>query len=126
MTKEEKLLEEVRIPKIVEELDPENTTKGINGSTFKIKLDCGKFSQGTIISYDKYHGAEMYITHDAIVDVGDGFIYTVQLINSDKYKFIENKYIQKGIWIMAKGSPGNSYSHISPKIIKKNKPIKTY
>ena len=114
-------MEEFRIPQIVEELDLENTTKGINDSTFRIKLDLPIHGQGDIVTYDKYSGAKMYITSDPIIDTGDGFIYTVQLINHPEHKFVENKYIQKGIWIMRVGSPNTgpeSYSKREPVIIK--------
>jgi len=109
------------IPRIVELLDPENITKGINGSKFRIKLDDPTFSYGDVITYDKYHGAEMYVTIDPIIDTGDGFVYTVQLVNNPDHKFIDNKYIQDGTWIMRKGplaTGPDSYSKREPIVIK--------
>ena len=35
-----------------------------------------------IITYDKYNGLELYITADDIVPVGDGWVYTVTLVNN--------------------------------------------
>ncbi len=38
----------------------------------------------------------MYITAEDILPLGDGFIYTVQLVNNDNYKYIDNKYLANG------------------------------
>jgi hypothetical protein len=58
-------------------------TVGADGTTFQIKISRREFGHGDIITYDKYNGAEMYITADDIVPLGDGFLYTVQLVNND-------------------------------------------
>ncbi len=42
------------LPYIVEDLNPEIVTKGIDGTTFKIKLNKRQFGHGDIITYDKY------------------------------------------------------------------------
>ena len=54
-------------------------------TTFRIKLSEREFGHGDIITYDKYNGAELYITDEDILPVGDGFVYTVQLVNNDNY-----------------------------------------
>ena len=59
------------------------STVGADGTTFQIKISRREFGHGDIITYDKYNGAEMYITADDIVPLGDGFLYTVQLVNND-------------------------------------------
>ncbi len=71
----------IDLPYIVEDIEPNNTAKGIEGTTFKIKLNKREFGHGDIITYDKYNGVEMYITADDILPIGDGFIYTVQILN---------------------------------------------
>jgi hypothetical protein len=95
---------------IIEDIEPENTTKGVDGTTFKIKISRREFGHGDIITYDKYNGCELYIvpTED-ILPMGDGFIYTVQLVNNDNYKFLDNKYLVNGTKIFRKGSARGEY-----------------
>jgi len=97
------------LPYIVEDIESGNGTKGIDGQTFKIKLNKRSFGHGDIITYDKYNGVEMYITADDIIPTGDSFIYTVQLVNNDNAKFLDNKYLTIGTKIFRKGSARGEY-----------------
>ena len=97
------------LPYIVEDIEPGNTTKGIDGTTFKIKLNKREFGHGDIFTYDKYNGAEMYVTADDILPMGDGFIYTVQLVNNDSYKYLDNKYLAPDTKVFRKGSARGEY-----------------
>lgn len=97
------------LPYIVEDIEAANQTKGIDGQTFKIKLNKRSFGHGDIITYDKYNGVEMYITADDIIPSGDGFIYTVQLVNNDNAKFLDNKYLRVGTKVFRKGSARGEY-----------------
>jgi len=97
------------LPYIVEDIEPNNDEKGIDGQTFKIKLNKRTFGHGDIITYDKYNGVEMYITADDIIPTGDSFIYTVQLVNNDNNKFLDNKYLTVGTKIFRKGSARGEY-----------------
>jgi len=97
------------LPYIVEDIESGNQTKGIDGQTFKIKLNKRTFGHGDIITYDKYNGVEMYITADDIIPTGDSFIYTVQLVNNDNNKFLDNKYLTIGTKIFRKGSARGEY-----------------
>ncbi len=94
---------------ILEDIEPGNLTKGVDGTTFKLKISRREFGHGDIITYDKYNGAEMYITADDILPLGDGFIYTVQLVNNDNYKFLDNKYITPQTKLFRKGSARGEY-----------------
>jgi hypothetical protein len=98
------------LPYIIEDIEPQNTTKGIDGTTFKIKINRREFGHGDIITYDKYNGCEMYVvpTED-VLPMGDAFIYTVQLVNNDNYKFLDNKYLANGTKIFRKGSARGEY-----------------
>ena len=82
------------MPYITEDIEPTNNTKGIDGTTFKIKMNKRSFSHGEIITYDKYNGLEMYVTADDILDMGDGVIYTVQLVNNDSTAFLDDVYLE--------------------------------
>ncbi len=92
-------------------------TKGVDGTTFQIKLSKRAFGHGDIITYDKYNGLELYITADDILPAGDGFIYTVQLVNNnssagldaDTYLCPGTKYFRKG---SARGEYGERFSDI--------------
>lgn len=97
------------LPYIVEDIEPNNTTKGIDGSTFKVKLNKREFGHGDIFSYDKYNGAEMYVTADDILPMGDGFIYTVILVNNDNYRFLDNAYLAANTKVFRKGSARGEY-----------------
>jgi hypothetical protein len=97
------------LPYIIEDIEPGNTNKGIDGTTFKIKLNKREFGHGDIITYDKYNGAELYITADDILPMGDGFIYTVQLVNNDNYRFLDNVYLTAQTRFFRKGSARGEY-----------------
>jgi hypothetical protein len=97
------------LPYIVEDIEPQNLTKGLDGSTFKIKINKREFGHGDIITYDKYNGCEMYVTVEDILPMGDGFIYTVQLVNNDNYKFLDNKFLVCNTKIFRKGSARGEY-----------------
>jgi hypothetical protein len=97
------------LPYIVEDIEAENQTKGIDGQTFKIKLNRRMFGHGDIITYDKYNGVEMYITADDVIPTNDGFVYTVQLVNNDNTKYLDNKYLKVGTKVFRKGSARGEY-----------------
>ena len=97
------------LPYIVEDIEPSNDEKGVDGQTFQIKLNKRAFGHGDIITYDKYNGVEMYITQADVVPVGDGFIYTVQLVNNDNTKYLDNKYLTIGTKVFRKGSARGEY-----------------
>jgi hypothetical protein len=97
------------LPYITEDIDSLNTTKGIDGQNFQIKVNKRTFGHGDIITYDKYNGAELFITADDIIPAGDGFIYTVQLVNNDNLKFLDNKYLKVGTKVFRKGSARGEY-----------------
>jgi hypothetical protein len=44
------------LPYVLEDIEPLNTFKGIDGTSFKIKLSRRVFGHGDIITYDKYNG----------------------------------------------------------------------
>ena len=97
------------LPYITEDIESNNSTKGVDGQAFKIKLNKRSFGHGDIITYDKYNGVEMYITADDIIPAGDGFIYTVQLVNNDNAKYLDNKYLKVGTKVFRKGSARGEY-----------------
>jgi len=97
------------LPYIVCDVDDANTTKGIDGTTFKIQLNKREFGHGDIITYDKYNGTELYITADDILPVGDGFVYTVQLVNNDSQGFLDNSFLASGTKFFRKGSARGEY-----------------
>ena len=97
------------LPYITEDIESNNATKGVDGQAFKIKLNKRSFGHGDIITYDKYNGVEMYITGDDIIPAGDGFIYTVQLVNNDNAKYLDNKYLKVGTKVFRKGSARGEY-----------------
>jgi hypothetical protein len=97
------------LPYIVEDVEPTNSTLGIDGTTFKIKLNKRAFGHGDIITYDKYKGLEMYIVADDILPGADGFIYTVQLVNNNSTASLDKKYLKPGTKFFRKGSARGEY-----------------
>lgn len=97
------------LPYVIEDIEAGNAKKGVDGTTFKIKLNKRAFGHGDIITYDKYNGAELYVTAEDILPAGDGFIYTVQLVNNDNLKFLANAYLASGTKFFRKGSARGEY-----------------
>jgi hypothetical protein len=97
------------LPYIVENIEDPAAVLGTDGSTFRIKLNRREFGHGDIITYDKYNGVEMYVTDEDILPIGDGFIYTVQLVNNDNFKFLDQKYLENGTKLFRKGSARGEY-----------------
>jgi len=87
----------------------QTTGIGIDGTTFKIKLSQRAFGHGDIITYDKYNGLELYITADDIIPSGEGFIYTVQLVNNDNSVGFNTDYLAAGTKYFRKGSARGEY-----------------
>jgi hypothetical protein len=98
------------LPYIVDEVLTDGDTLGADGTTFQIKLSRREFGHGDIITYDKYNGAELYVvpTED-IIPVGDGFIYTVQLVNNDSTYGLDTTILAPGTKIFRKGSARGEY-----------------
>lgn len=97
------------LPYITEDIESANTQKGVDGHLFKIKLNKRAFGHGDIITYDKFNGVELYITADDIIPAGDGYIFTVQIVNNDNNKFLDNKYLATGTKFFRKGSARGEY-----------------
>jgi len=99
----------IDLPFVVEDIQPSNVTKGIDGQPFQVKLSRREFGHGDIFTYDKMNGLEMYVTDDDIVDIGDQCIYTVQLVNNDNAKFLDNKYLAPQTRMFRVGSARGEY-----------------
>ena len=98
------------LPYIVEDIEPLNLRKGIEGTNFKIKLNKREFGHGDIITYDKYNGVELIVSaEEDILPIGDGFIYTVSVVNNDSYKFLDNRFLKPGTKFFRKGSARGEY-----------------
>ena len=89
--------------------DADGITRGIDGQTFKILLNKRAFGHGDIITYDKYNGKELYVTAEDILPSGDGFVYTVQLVNSNNNAGLADKYLKSGTKFFRKGSARGEY-----------------
>ena len=105
------------LPYFMEDIEPGNVRKGIDGTTFKVKINKRAFGHGDIFTYDKMNGVELYITQDDIIPSGDAWIYTVQLVNNDNFKYLDNKYLKTGTKVFRKSSArsgeyGERYSDI--------------
>ena len=99
------------LPYIVDDVELNGASAvGADGSLFKIKLSRREFGHGDIITYDKYNGAEMYIVpSEDIIPLGDGFLYTVQLVNNDSSFGLDTSVLAPGTKIFRKGSARGEY-----------------
>jgi hypothetical protein len=98
------------LPYITEDAEPgASANVGKDGTTFKIKINKRSFGHGDIITYDKYNGAEMYVTAEDILPTGDGFLYTVQLVNNDNQKGLDKNFVKPGTKLFRKGSARGEY-----------------
>ena len=98
------------LPYITENVEPANAKLGQDGTTFKIKVNKRAFGHGDIVTYDKYKGLEMYVTADDILPSGDGYIYTVQLVNNNNTAYLDAvKYLKPGTKFFRKGSARGEY-----------------
>lgn len=106
------------LPFVIEDIEPANVTKGIDGQTFKIKLS-QRFGHGDIITYDKYNGAELYVTDQDILPLGDAYILTVRLVNNSNTTYLDNQFLASGTKFFRVGSAigeyGQRYSDITGK-----------
>ena len=97
------------LPYIVEDIEASSTDLGSDGTTFKIKTNKRAFGHGDIISYDKYNGVELFVTADDIMPSGDGYIYTVQMVNNDNTRSFDHAYLKSGTKYFKKGSARGEY-----------------
>ena len=98
------------LPYIVEDVEPTQTALGADGTLFKIKINRRIFGPGDIITYDKYKGLELYIVpSEDILPTGDGFVYTVQLVNNNNTATLDKKYLKPGTKFFRKGSARGEY-----------------
>jgi hypothetical protein len=98
-------------PYIVEAFLPADKDKvGQDGQTFQIKLNEQWFGHGSIFTYDKYNGAEMYVTDDPIIKASDGYVYTVKLVNNKNSQYIERQFLTAGTYVFRVGSARDEHS----------------
>lgn len=84
---------------------------GIDGTTFRIKLNKRTFGNSAIISPNKYSGLELYVTANEILKDGDGFIYTVKMNSTNKkYKWFPKEWLVRGTIFFQLGSVLGEYS----------------
>ena len=99
----------IDLPFITEDISGGGTV-GKDGQKFRIKLSKRTFGHGDIITYDKYNGLELYITADDILPAGNGFIYTVQLVNNaSNTGLAAGTYLVSGTKFFRKGSARGEY-----------------
>lgn len=97
------------LPYVIEDIEPGNTTKGIDGTTFRVKLNKREFGHGDMFTYDKYNGLEMYVTDEDILPLGDGYVYVVRLVNNSNTTFLDNKYLANDTKMFRVGSARGEY-----------------
>lgn len=99
-------------PYIVEHYLPADEDEiGADGEPFRIRLSSRFVGHGAIITYDKFSGAEMYVTEDDIIDGGDGTaIYTVKLVNNKNSKYINKRFLEPGTFVHRKSSARDEHS----------------
>jgi len=97
------------LPYIIEDIEDPAAVLGVDGQTFRIKISRREFGHGDIITYDKYNGTELYITDEDILPMGDGYIYTVQLVNNNNTASLDRAFLANGTKFFRKGSARGEY-----------------
>ena len=98
------------LPYVVDLVETGTSAVGADGQTFKVKISRREFGHGDIITYDKFNGLEMYITAEDILPLGEGFLYTVQLVNNDNTQTLDPAtFLAPGTKIFRKGSARGEY-----------------
>jgi hypothetical protein len=83
---------------------------GIDGSYFNIKLSHA-FSQGDRLTYDPVDGEQVIVVEDSeIVNEGDGFVHTVQLVTRDRNKYFPKQFLKAGTEFVKIGHTGGEYN----------------
>lgn len=94
------------LPYIVSDVDPTNTTKGIDGQTFPLKFN-KRFGHTAKLSYDKMNGFDVIVTQEDVIDTGDGFVHIVRPVNTGSDRFLDNQFLKSGTrWFHASSSGG--------------------
>jgi len=91
-------------PTIVEDLEKDNARPGMDGQKFKIKLTENCYSNTDRITTDYRDGMELYITEDEIYEEEGGWVYTVEIVSTNR----RNMFYPKE-WL----TPGTQYMKIS-------------
>jgi hypothetical protein len=97
------------LPYIIEDIEDPAAVLGVDGTTFRIKISRREFGHGDIITYDKYNGTELYITDEDILPMGDGYVYTVQLVNNNSSASLDRAFLANGTKFFRKGSARGEY-----------------
>lgn len=83
---------------------------GIDGTSFKLKLNKRTFGNSAIITANKFAGLELIVGPNEIVQDGDGFVYTVRVNSPNKkYKWYPKEYLQSGTIFFQIGSVLGEY-----------------
>lgn len=98
------------LPYVVEDIEPLNITKGLDGHKFRIKMNKRKFGHTELITYDKYNGIELVVTEDDILTVSDGVIYTVRLVNNNNAVYLKNDFLAPQTRWFSAGSAKGEYA----------------
>lgn len=84
---------------------------GMDGQSFKFKLNKRKFANTDIITSDKYSQLAIYITADEIIQDGDGWVYTGKLhTTNSKQKWFPRELMRSGMKFFKIGSIMGEYS----------------
>lgn len=89
---------DVGYPKVVENIEADNPAPGKDGQRFKIKLDTNVYSNTDILTVDLINGIQIYVTEEEIIEESDGWIYTVEIVSSNRRNMsYPQQYMQPGI-----------------------------
>lgn len=97
------------IPHIVEDIS-EQDQPGADGQPFKIKLSTRAYGHGSILTYDKMNGKEVFVTDTPIRKAGDYFEYEVKLVRSGKQTdYMDKRFLKAGTKYFRVGSAKGDY-----------------
>lgn len=102
------------LPTVKEDLTGDNEKPGIDGQFFEVLIGSGgdrpDFQVGEIIGYDRYDGQQVIIQHVGN-RLGEGFVYTVELIaKNKKTEYFNKKFLAPGTQYFSLGNRLNELS----------------
>jgi hypothetical protein len=92
------------LPYITEDIEKDNNRPGLDGQRFKIKLSENCYTNTDRLIADYRDGIELYVTEEEIYEENGDWVYTVEIVNTNR----KGTYYPKE-WLQ----PGTQYMKIS-------------
>lgn len=98
------------LPYITEDVEKDNNRPGIDGQRFKIKLSENCYTNSDRIIADYRDGIELFITEEEIYEEDGDWVYTVEIVNTNrKGTYYPKEWLQPGTQYMKISNTNGEY-----------------